>query len=1380
VVIVKDRKVVDEQQKSVQAESEKIGKEEAETKIIADDAQKDLDEALPALAAAEEALNALNKKDLSEIKAYAKPPTLVEMVMEAVMLLRKKTPTWDEAKKDLGNPSFLNDLVTYDKDTNLNDAMINKVAKYTQKPEFDPDTVGKQSGAAKSLCMWVRAMVVYGRVAKNVAPKKLKLKTAMDTLAKKRAQLKAAQDELQAVTDKMNALKENYDNSVGLKERLIAESAELEAKLDRAQRLVGGLGGERARWDASATDLEARTQQLIGDCAISAAFLSYGGPFNTEYRADMLQNMWLPGIRKLEVPATENYSFANFLADPSDVRIWNIQGLPTDGFSTENGVMVTRGNRWALCVDPQFQANKWIKNLEKAQGLKIVDLKMGDWMRQMENALQFGQPVLIQDVGEELDPALEPVLSKAVTKKGNTFLIKLGEKEIDYNQDFKLYITTKLSNPHYTPEVSTKTTVINFAVKEDGMEDQVLGLVVKKERPDLEEKSQELIVKVAHGKKTLVDLENEILRLLSSAKGSLLDDASLVDTLQTSKVTAEEVGEQLKVSETTKEQIDKARESYRPCAVRSSLLYFVISDLTLIDPMYQFSLDFYFDLYNQSIDKSPKADDLEERMRNLNNYHTASVYRNICRSLFEKHKLLFSLQMCVKMLQRAGKINNDEYQYFLRGGGLVDKASQPPNPDPTWIQPIAWDNIAEMENKLPNMRNISSSFEQNTGDWKKWYQSSEPESAPLPGEWENKCNELQRLVLIRFLRPDRVVFGVSAFVANNLGPKFVEPPPFDLDAVYTDSTPTAPLIFVLSPGVDPVVMLKTKAEMRGIGDKFFSLSLGQGQGPIANRMLDDGMKDGHWVFLANCHLCISYMAELEKRVAELAHKKPNPDFRMWLSSAPTPQFPMSILQSGLKMTTEPPRGLKPNLTRLFNKFTESQFERCAKPAKYKKMAFELCYFHSTLLERRKFKNLGWNIPYDFNDSDFDICEDVLVLYIDNYEVTPWEAIRYLIGEANYGGRVTDPWDRRLVNTYLDTWYCDEALTTENFKLSSLPTYYIPDDGPLQSYKDYIAQLPNFDAPEAFGQHGNADIASQIEDTVELLESILMMQPRVAGGGGATREELVDEMAKGLLEQVPLPLDLDAIIKAKMDDQSALHVVLFQEVERYNIMLEGVRRQLADLRKAVKGTVVMTSELEDVFVCMFDGRIPASWLKGYPSLKPLAAWAADLVERVRQCAEWSEGTYPIIYNMGYFTFPTGFLTAVLQTSARKNSVSIDVLSWEFVVNTQEPKEITQYPKEGVFVGGMFLEGAGWDPELCCLQEPNPMELTLMMPVIQFKPSENKKKAGKGIYPCPVYYYPVRTGSRERPSYMITVDLKSGKAEADHWIKRGTALQLSLMT
>ena len=144
--------------------------------------------------------------------------------------------------------------------------------------------------------------------------------------------------------------------------------------------------------------------------------------------------------------------------------------------------------------------------------------------------------------------------------------MKLGDKEIDYNQEFKLYLTTKLGNPHYPPEVSTKTTIVNFAIKREGLEDQLLGILVKKERPDLEEQNQMLVVQVAKGKNQLAELEDKILYLLSSATGSLLDDDELVTVLQSSKTISIDVTEQLRVAEETKITIDGARESYRPSA----------------------------------------------------------------------------------------------------------------------------------------------------------------------------------------------------------------------------------------------------------------------------------------------------------------------------------------------------------------------------------------------------------------------------------------------------------------------------------------------------------------------------------------------------------------------------------------------------------------------------------------------------------------------------------------------------------------------------------------------------------------------------------------------------------------------------------------------
>ena len=137
-------------------------------------------------------------------------------------------------------------------------------------------------------------------------------------------------------------------------------------------------------------------------------------------------------------------------------------------------------------------------------------------------------------------------------------------------------------------------------------------------------------------------------------------------------------------------------------------------------------------------------------------------------------------------------------------------------------------------------------------------------------------------------------------------------------------------------------------------------------------------------------------------------ERPHPAFRLWLSSDPSPKFPISLLQLCVKVTTEPPRSLKSNMTRLLNQVTDEHFNRVKEHNKYKRLFFSLVWMHSLLLERKKFKTLGWNVAYDFNDSDFDINENILAMYLDEYpNDIPWDAIRYLIAEANYGGRVTE-------------------------------------------------------------------------------------------------------------------------------------------------------------------------------------------------------------------------------------------------------------------------------------------------------------------------------------------------------------------------------------
>uniref|UniRef100_A0A8C5V6J6 Dynein axonemal heavy chain 2 n=1 Tax=Microcebus murinus TaxID=30608 RepID=A0A8C5V6J6_MICMU len=1370
VIIVQQKREADEQQKAVTANSEKIAIEEVKCQALADNAQKDLEEALPALEEAMRALESLNKKDIGEIKSYGRPPAQVEMVMQAVMILRGNEPTWAEAKRQLGEQNFIKSLIHFDKD-NISDKVLKKIGAYCAQPDFQPDIIGRVSLAAKSLCMWVRAMELYGRLYRVVEPKRIRMNAALAQLQEKQAALAEAQEKLREVAEKLEMLKKQYDEKLAQKEELRKKSEEMEMKLERAGMLVSGLSGERARWEETVKGLEEDLGYLVGDCLLAAAFLSYMGPFLTNYRDEIVNHIWIRKIWELQVPCSPRFTIDNFLTNPTKVRDWNIQGLPSDAFSTENGIIVTRGNRWALMIDPQAQALKWIKNMEGNQGLKIIDLQMSDYLRVLEQAIQFGYPVLLQNVQEYLDPTLNPVLNKSVARIGGRLLMRIGDKEVEYNPDFRFYITTKLSNPHYSPETSAKTTIVNFAVKEQGLEAQLLGIVVRKERPELEEQKDSLVINIAAGKRKLKELEDEILRLLNEATGSLLDDVQLVNTLQTSKITATEVTEQLETSETTEINIDSAREAYRPCAQRASVLFFVLNDMGRIDPMYQFSLDAYISLFILSIDKSHRSNKLEDRIDYLNDYHTYAVYRYTCRTLFERHKLLFSFHMCAKILETSGKLNMDEYNFFLRGGVVLDREGQMDNPCTSWLADAYWDNITELD-KLTNFHGLMNSFEQYPRDWHLWYTNPTPEKVMLPGEWENACNEMQRMLIVRSLRQDRVSFCVTSFIVTNLGSRFIEPPVLNMKLVMEDSTPRSPLVFILSPGVDPTsALLQTS----------YPVTLRELHLPLLQKAPGVHLLVGHWVFLANCHLSLSWMPNLDKLVEQLQVEDPHPSFRLWLSSSPHPEFPISILQVSIKMTTEPPKGLKANMTRLYQLMTEPQFSRCSKPAKYKKLLFALCFFHSILLERKKFLQLGWNIIYGFNDSDFEVSENLLSLYLDEYEETPWDALKYLIAGVNYGGHVTDDWDRRLLITYINDYFCDQSLSTPFYRLSVLETYFIPKDGGLASYKEYISLLPGMDPPEAFGQHPNADVASQITEARTLFETLLSLQPQITPirAGGQTREEKVLELAADVKQKIPEMIDYEGTRKLLALDPSPLNVVLLQEIQRYNKLMQTILLSLTDLEKGIQGLIVMSTSLEEIFNCIFDAHVPPLWGKAYPSQKPLAAWTRDLAMRVEQFELWaSRARPPVIFWLSGFTFPTGFLTAVLQSSARQNNISVDSLSWEFIVSTVDDSNLVYPPKDGVWVRGLYLEGAGWDRKNSCLVEAEPMQLVCLMPTIHFRPAESRKKSAKGMYSCPCYYYPDRAGSSDRASFVIGIDLRSGAMTSDHWIKRGTALLMSL--
>lgn len=479
---------------------------------------------------------------------------------------------------------------------------------------------------------------------------------------------------------KLKELNNNLQEKLIEKNRLAAAADLLKKKLERARTLVESLASERARWIETEKQLVINYGFLLGDCLVSTAFLCYLGPFTSNLRDELLK-VWYDEIILKEIPITTNILVKEFLTVPTIIREWNISGLPADNFSTENGILVTKASRWPIMIDPQNQAYNWIRSLV-GDSLKMTDLTATNFVRVVERAIRAGDSLLIQNIGEEIPTILMPVLTKSLIHQGGNIMIDFNDKLIDYNPKFQLYFTTRLPNPHYQPEVFTKTKVVNFSVKEEGLEEQLLSVLVRIEKPSLEEQKDNLVVSIAKSKKMLVELEDKILRMLNeNFRGPVLEDDELFATLESSKETSKHVKIDLMEAESTERNIDLLRIGYLPIATRASILFFVLRDLSNIDSMYQFSLAFYIRLFVQSIERSQDNPELEERIKLLNDYHTLSVYRNTCLGLFEKHKLLFSFYMAVKIMERNGDVNQEQYDFLLKGGIVLDREKQPNNPD---------------------------------------------------------------------------------------------------------------------------------------------------------------------------------------------------------------------------------------------------------------------------------------------------------------------------------------------------------------------------------------------------------------------------------------------------------------------------------------------------------------------------------------------------------------------------------------------------------------------------------------------------------------------------------------------------------------------------
>ena len=408
--------------------------------------------------------------------------------------------------------------------------------------------------------------------------------------------------------------------------------------------------------------------------------MSYCGPFNAEFRQILLDDYFHKDLTERSIPCFEDLALTSFLVDDATVGEWNLQGLPSDDLSIQNAIMVTRSSRFPLMIDLQSLAQLWIMRQEPIleKNDLIININNPQLKDRLKLPLQEGWTVMVEGIENEVDPMLDLVLEKQIIVKGRIKLIRISDTEMDYSDKFMLYLTIRLSNTHFSTELAAKTAIINFTVIQSGLEQQLIGRVLSKEQNYLEEQLTLLLEDVTENTKTLQRFDKQLLERLTNSQGSLLDDTELMDVLNTIKAKFKEVNQKLSDAKEKRREINEKRELFRPVAARGAVLYFCIVEMSLVSWMYNTSLYQFLGLFDLSIDITPKAQLLKDRVHNIITILTYKVYRYIGRGLFEKDKTTFKLMASLKILIEEGKLMPHDIQFFLKAGagGGDERAKQ--------------------------------------------------------------------------------------------------------------------------------------------------------------------------------------------------------------------------------------------------------------------------------------------------------------------------------------------------------------------------------------------------------------------------------------------------------------------------------------------------------------------------------------------------------------------------------------------------------------------------------------------------------------------------------------------------------------------------------
>ncbi|CAH8494870.1 unnamed protein product [Schistosoma turkestanicum] len=1202
--------------------------------------------------------------------------------------------------------------------------------------------------------------------------------------------------------------------------------------LQSVETLIGELESEYTRWENQINEISIQLTSLPPFALTASAFITYLSACPEDVRRQYITN-WIKDLTNLGIMPTSlstelnnnhtssqdllHFDLRRFLSTEPEQLLWSSQGLPSDQLSGENAVTIVHTTMCPFIVDPSSRALHWLKVYLKDQRLEVVNQQSPNFVTTLELAVRFGKCLIIQEV-DEIEPILMPLLLKDLILQGSRNFIRIGEKLIDYHQDFRLFLCTRKPlrgmEDYVQPICATAlVSIINFISTRTGLIEQLLEITLQNECPQLESQRQQLIRNEESMKMELTKLENNLLEELANAHGNILENKKLLTSLNQTKQSTLIVTNSLKESLRLQAELDKERNIFYPLAETSSQLYFSLMDLIKINHMYQFGLNRFLYLYQRAL-SMPHPTELQtsERIKSLQKYIEQLVYENVCRALFKPDRLMFALHMVHTM--RPQSLTNEEWLFFI--GLNTSESCHTDENLHSWLDPERARNLMKLKAAFPNI--YENLYFEDSQFWTNWLHENNVEMKPMPKSLQAKSSLTAfqfNVLAIQALRPDRLHSALLQFASRTLDLPQLSPSTLNLHRLFeTETRSTEPILILISPGADPSQELseaaslhfsrkmlnKTSETTSSSSSHYRQIAMGQGQTDLAISELHSAAEQGDWLCLKNLHLVIHWLPVLEKEINNLllnsnsnsndnkensnipnnhadnddttnkssdTKQSVHKDFRLWLTLEPRTTFPSTLLQGSLKIAYE-----------------------------------------------------GWTKFYEFTFADLCAAADVIdrLLLIDNHGKLSrttediWSWIYGLFGESIYGGRLDNTVDLSVLNSYLTSIFSND--TMRNLQLGH---FKLPNTTELKDYVIQINALPDHDRPVYFNLSPNIESSMQRNEAKRVIGQLrLLEKPSMDIKRRFDKCLWSKELAPILILWKKLNQGLNLIQSrtttnqpnkfspSKSDDyiinianqlsrggkggapiQEFLHLELSNALQ----LVQQVHSNLASLSRACRGTQLVTEMMHQLANSLIHGHTPDVWLLYWPEgpnevipfLQELIhkANAVQTLTKQADSDQFSNVKNGQCLDLANLFHPTTFLNALRQQSARQLNVPIDTLKlscqWSELNDRKNMPTRNNLSTLPVRITNLKLEGANFrNGQLSASyqNDPSPIQLPDVLLKWILKDEPDQLDENNSIY-LPIY----TNNTREHLVTFIRVPCASNSQ--NQWIQAGTALLLSCL-